>query len=212
MILIRGFITQKFFVSVMSFCLLGFLVPVNANGSESLDFFLGIKFDASSRNDRVSIAKDMLRDLQQFRSFLPIQKPSELEWINAEFEAIKGLGGNNASQSRMVSVLGSAEFQHKTIAATAQAVYDALECVINSQTRINREMFCWSVASFNITDSVWTDGIPILIRTGRLPNEVLASKKQPILFNPGTPTFFSKFGRSILEFIVIPYLGGRIQE
>jgi hypothetical protein len=92
-----------------------------------------------------------------------------------------------------------------------QAIVDALECVVNAQVALNREIFCWSVASFNITDSSWKEVIPILIKSGRLSKEVELPGKLIGSFNPASVVFYGA-GRNISEFIVIPYLGGKFRE
>ena len=211
MIFVWGCIARRFVIFAVFSCFMGLLAHPSANGSEVTDFWLGTKFDAGSRKNRIDVAKEMLKDFRQFRNYLPIQKPTELDWIKAEQEAVKGIKNREAMESRLSGLLGSVEFNHMTIGNLAQAIDDALECAASSQVALSREMFCWSVASFNITESSWGEGIPLLIKSRRLSKDVETPGKLIGLFHPGS-VFFDKAGRSILELIVIPYLGGTIQE
>lgn len=203
-------ISRLLLTLALAIYLMGLIGQAKANESAVTDFWIGNKFDGSLRKNRIDVAKEMLKDLQQFRNYLPVQKPTELDWIKAEREAL-GRSYSQAMHLRLLGLTESAEFKHMEISNLGQSIADALECVVNPQVALNREMFCWSVASFNISDSSWKEGIPILIKSGRLPKEVEPPGKNIGLFNPAS-VVFHRVGRNISEFIVIPYLGGKIRE
>ena len=208
-----------YFLVLFSFSSMGLSISTNAIAADkfaadTLGFYLGSKFDAGLRKDRVKVANEMLTNFREFTNHLPVQRPSELDWIKAEQAAINripGPEGPEAATQRTIGLFSSVEFQHMVLANLAKAVVDALECVANLGVSLGREMFCWSVASFNISDSSWDDGIPLLIRFERLPKDLKKLNRMIATAESGHWFLYKRAARSIQEFIVIPYLGGRIQ-
>lgn len=205
-----------YFLVLFSFGSMGLSISTNAIAADkfaadTLYFHLGLKFDAGLRKDRVKVANEMLTDFREFTNLLPVQRPSELDWIKAEQAAIRRIPGSEAANQRAMGLDRSVESQHMALANLAKAVVDALECVANLGVSLGREMFCWSVASFNISDSSWDDGIPILIQFERLPKDLKKLNRMIASAESEHWILYHRAARSIQEFIVIPYLGGRIQ-
>lgn len=200
-----------YFLVLFSFGSMGLSISTNAIAADTLDFYLGLKFDAGLRKDRVKVANEMLTDFREFTNLLPVQRPSELDWIKAEQAAINRIPKPEAATQRTIGLFSSVEFQHMVLANLAKSVVDALECVANLGVSLGREMLCWSVASFNISDSSWDDGIPLLIRFERLPKDLKKLNRMIATAESGHWFLYKRAARSIQEFIVIPYLGGRIQ-
>jgi hypothetical protein len=72
--------TSRFFLNlVFSVCISGTFGQAKANETAVSDFWVGTKFDGGLRKNRIDVAKEMLKDLRQFRNYLPVQKPAELE-------------------------------------------------------------------------------------------------------------------------------------
>ena len=73
-----------YFLVLFSFGSMGLSISTNAIAGDTLGFYLGLKFDAGLRKDRVKVANEMLTDFREFTNLLPVQRPSELDWIKAE--------------------------------------------------------------------------------------------------------------------------------
>lgn len=167
------------------------------------------KFDATSRKERGEIAKDLRERVHRLAQYLPSLKPQESAWLTQESEAIDRLGQSEAALSRRVQLATSPEFQHKKLHGALAAIRDALACAGDPSTSRSREMMCWSVGSFLLTDrAMFNDSISILRKAGRLPPDV---EKHAILGpeSLGFGYFYDLWGRGIQEYIVIPYLKGQ---
>ena len=102
----------------------------------------------------------------------------------------------------------SPELHHERLHGALTAIDDALSCAADAKASLSREMMCWSIASFLLTDqSMFDDSIRILLKAGRLPLD-LAEIKDTLI---GTDTLgygriYDYLGRRIQEYLVIPYL------
>jgi hypothetical protein len=168
----------------------------------------GGAFVWASKKDRMEIARDLKGSGLKLSSYLPNLKPSEIEWVRREREEIARLGKTDvdASNSRMRQLFSSPEFQQIRLQETLGELSAALDCVTNATSSLSKEMFCWSVASFHLTgSSIFQDAISILLRAGRLPDEV----KNKAHLGPedlGFGVIYGWWGRGIHEYILIPYL------
>ena len=138
-----------------------------------------------------------------------LPKPQESAWLTQESEAINRLGQSEAALSRRVQLGTSPEFQHEKLHSALAAIQDALACAGNPSNSLSREMMCWSVGSFHLTDrAMFNDSILILLKAGRLPPDL---EKRAILGpeSLGFGYFYDLWGRGIQEYIVIPHLKGQ---
>lgn len=167
------------------------------------------KFDATSRKERGEIAKDLREKVHRLAQYLPSPKPQESAWLTQESEAINRLGQSEAALSRRVQLGTSPEFQHEKLHSALAAIQDALACAGNQSNSLSREMMCWGVGSFLLTDrAMFNDSISILLKAGRLPPDV---EKRAVLGpeSLGFGYFYDLWGRGIQEYIVIPHLKGQ---
>lgn len=186
---------------------IGSTFPVQA---ADLSVLINGQFDATSKKDRAKIARDLLAEIQKLFQYLPTQKPQEAAWLKQEKEAIGKLDQAEAVTSRRVQMAMTPEFQQEKLHSTLTAIQDTLACAADPSSSLSREMMCWSVASFLLTDrAMFDDSISILLKAGRLPRDV---EKQAFLGSEslGFGYFYDVlWGRGIQEHIVIPYLKGQ---
>lgn len=212
-----GAVSRNFFISLREFC-----VSVGAGGIllfaspawavDASDLILG-KFDSSSRKQRTAIANDLLKNVQELSQYLPIQKPQEIEWTKQESNAIAKLRKSEIAGAnlRSVKLVESPEWQHEKLQSALTEIRDALLCASNQSISISREMMCWSVASFHLSDhNKFNDAVRILLSAGRLPEDAL--KKARIASESlGYGFFYHLYGRGILEYVIIPYLKSQVK-
>jgi len=197
--------------------LLSFLVSVSAMGfaADAGKLILG-KFDATSKKERIEIARDLLREVKMLSDYVATPKPSEIDWVLAELEAIDGLEGGDAWRERGRQLFDSAEYQNRALRNLLDKIESTLVCVTGEDpsiegTGIEQEMLCWSLASFALsTRSTIDDAIPVLIKHGRLPKDIKA--KADLLVGTNYSDLWDWWGRGVHEFIVIPYLQGKITK
>lgn len=194
---------NRFCIAVAAGTLLLAALPARAAGAG--DLILG-QFDATSRKERAEIARDLREKVQKLAQYLPTQRPQESAWLKEESDSIDRLGKSDAEISRRVKLGESPEFQHEKLHNILTAIRDALSCAAEQSNSISREMMCWSVGSFHLTNrSAINDAVLILVRAGRLPRDV---DKQAMLGSEslGFGYFYDMWGRGIQEYVVIPYL------
>lgn len=166
------------------------------------------KFDASSKNERSEIARDLGKKIKTLLQLLPSPSPRESDWLKQEREAIDKIESSDARVARQSQLLRSPELQHERLHAALTTISDALSCAADAKASLSREMMCWSLASFLLTDqSMFNDSVRILKQAGRLPTDL--DKKDISLIGPETLGYgfvYNHLGRGIQEYLVIPYL------
>ena len=196
--------TNRSYIALTAGILL--LAALPARAVDASDLING-KFDATSRKERREIAKDLGERVHTLAQYLPSLKPQDSAWLTQENEAIDRLGQSEAALSRRVQLGTSPEFQHEKLHNSLAAIRDAIACAGDPSTSLSREMMCWSVGSFLLTDrDMFNDSISILIKAGRLPRDV---EKHAISPSLGFGYFYNLWGRGIQDYIVIPYLKGQ---
>jgi hypothetical protein len=142
-------------------------------------------------------------------------KPSEIDWVLAEQEAISGLKGTDAWYERSNQLYQSAEFQNLKLRSLLDNIKRSLLCVTGEDpsiedTSISQEILCWSLADRDLsTRSTIDDAISILIKHDRLPIDI-AEKAE--LREGDYSAYYDWWAHGINEYIVIPYLQGKITE
>lgn len=168
-------------------------------------------FDSQSRDARIDVARDALKHVRVLADFLPTHKITEVKWIEKERAEIAKLNNSKAENSRLVKLFGGPEFQHQKLDGLLKTILDALECAANPNVELKGEMLCWSVASFNMTDSVTlTDSIRILRNSGILPANIVQQAELSDVNGLGDE--YTWLGRGMQEYILIPYLAGKIKK
>ncbi|WP_041280593.1 hypothetical protein [Desulfosudis oleivorans] len=169
------------------------------------------EFDATSKNERQKIAKDIIGQIEKLSSYLSTPKPSEIKWVNNERVAIDKLKGTDAWTERIQKLYESPEFQQQKLKSHLDNIIDSLQCVTNENVNLKSEILCWAVASHHLSDeTTLNDSIMILKRSGLLPEDIV--KKADITESLGYGAKYNWFARGINEYIIIPYLSGRINE
>lgn len=168
-------------------------------------------FDSSSRKERQDIARSVLSHTEELSAFVPRLSPSERSWVIAEQAEAQQIKDEAARNQRFIRLHESQEFQQHKIKAILDAAMDALQCVVNTSVGIRREMLCWSMASFQLSDAETLNyAIQNLIHHARLPKNIAEKAQLPLV--SGFSTKFTWYSRGMLEYIVIPYLAGRIER
>jgi len=169
------------------------------------------EFDASSKKERREIAKDLLSLIEKLASYLATPKPSEIAWVNKETVAIDKLRGTDAWRERITQFYESPEFQQQKLKSLLDNIKTGLQCVNNDKVNLKSEILCWAVASHNLSDkSTLDDSIMILKRNGRLPKDI--ADKAGLFEVTGYSARYDWYARGINQYIVIPYLSGRISK
>ena len=176
--------------------------PLLAFAADPSDLING-DFDATSRKERSEIARELLNYVENLSIYVTTPKPSEIEWLDAEQQAIAKLKETDAWSGRMAQLYDSPEFQHQKLYGLLDDIKTQLGCVIGEDTILRREILCWSITSLRLSDrTTFDDAITILKRHGKLPEDI----------PDGYGEFYGWYASGINEYIVIPYLRGSIRE
>lgn len=191
--------------------LLPFLVSVSVTGfaADAGDLILG-GFDGASKKERLEIARDILGRVEKLSNYVATPKPSEIAWVHTEQEAIASLKGTDAYDERVRQLYQSPEFQNLKLRILLDGIENTLQCVTSDDTNLRKEILCWSRASLDLSNrATLDDAIMILKKHDRLPKDI-ADKAELGLGNYSED--YDWMARGINEYIVIPYLQGRIME
>ena len=185
------------------------LLVANAFAADSASLISG-EFNAKQKIERTEIAKDIKSQIDLLDSYLPNLKPSEIEWIDQERIAIKKLEGTDAWSARLTQFYESPEFQQQKLKNLLGSIKSNIDCIMNEKVNLNTEMLCWTVTSYNLSDrSTFDDSIMTLKKHTKLPNDIV--KKAGLWEASGYGAKFETYARGIIEYIVIPYLAGKIK-
>lgn len=179
---------------------------------------IGGKFTIQSHIVRGEIARDLLGKVQRLSDLLPNPTPSESDWVKQEGVDIEKLDDRSeAKNHRRLRYVESPEFRHVNLHIMFTNILQSLSCAAAPNTSLSMEMYCWSIASFYLTDlEFFNYSIHVLIKSGRLPlpsniadhsnfGIVLGSKEL------GYGYWLNTYGRGIHGYIVNPYLNGHIK-
>ena len=176
--------------------------------ASSLSLLTG-ELDAKSRTARVKVASELLADLERLSSLVQSPRPSESAWVESEQAQIAKIKDSEAALGRVTQLHKTAEFQQSKVYAHLQETKNALLCVIQSPATLQREMFCWSVASFLLDESdVFDYGIDVLVKAKRLPGDL--HRKVGTGTIEGIQLRNRWLSRGIQQHIMFPYLRGEV--
>lgn len=169
-------------------------------------------FDAASRKERREIGLSFLKRIEKLSAFVPQPTPSENTWVVAEKNEIDKITDGSAKSARLVRYVQSPEFQQSKLKSFLESTIGHLLCVTASNN-IRREMLCWAQASSNLLDqSVVDEAIKVLIRHGRVPQDIDNKAEIFVGKDLGYGYFYADYSRGIIKYIVVPYLAAQIKE
>ena len=156
--------------------LVTFLASASVTGfaANSNDLILGT-FNAASKKERLEIARDILGQIEKLSNYVATSKPADITWFLTEQESIAQLDGTDAQGARIIQLHETPEFQNLQLRNLLDNIEHMLQCVIavDVHESIEREIFCWSVISLDLSDrSTIDDAIPILVKHDRLPKYI----------------------------------------
>lgn len=185
-----------------------------AQAADSSDLING-KFNAASHKARGEIARDILTMVRHLYSYVPTPKPTESAWVEQEGNEINKLvtlGETKAADSRRIQYYESPEFQQQTLHNALADLQNALSCAAAPSTPFRKEIMCWSVASFLLTNhDLFNNSIPILLKAGRLSKDAIDAGASIHNGPLGFGATYEWYGRGIHEYIVIPYLKDQLK-
>ena len=194
--------------------LVTFLASASVTGfAANTGDLIGGTFDATSKKERLEIAREILGDIEKLSNYVATSKPADITWILTEQEAIDQLKGTPAWSARIIQLHETPEFQNLKLRNLLDNIEHMLQCVIGVDViwSIEREIFCWSVISRDLSDrSTIDNAIPILIKHDRLPKDIEDKAGLSVITNYSD--FYDWYGTGIHAHIVIPYLQGKITE
>jgi hypothetical protein len=157
-----------------------------------------------ARPARLELARTLSTQVRVLSDRLPIPRPSDSAWVDAEQAARKPLDAS-ASASRSLQMYETPEFQHVALYNHLREIHSGLDCVTQQGVQLRREVFCWGVVSYLLGDHIrLNDGVRILHRAGRLPTDITSQAKVGSL--DGFALFWGIQSRQIQESILLPYL------
>ena len=176
--------------------------------ANSLGLITG-EIEAKSRTARAKVASELLTDVDRLASLVQSPRPSETAWVESEQAQIAKIKDTDISLSRVTQLHKSAEFQQSKVYSHLQEIRSALNCVIQAPPTLQREMFCWSVASFLLDESdIFSYGIDILVTAKRLPEDL--PRRGGVTTLEGIQLRNRWFSRGIQQHIMFPYLRGEV--
>ena len=129
--------------------------------------------------------------------------------MESEQIAIEKLKGTDAWTERIQKFYESPEFQQQKLKSHLNNIINSLQCVTNEKINLKSEILCWAVASHSLSDELTLNfSIMILKRSRRLPEDI--AKKAGLNESLGYGANYNWYARGINEYIIIPYLSGRI--
>jgi hypothetical protein len=187
--------------------LLGLVASVSAVASVSSEEhwflnLLGIAPDASSKAGRQSIARALAQDLLELER-------SSLDYLGKEARK-EGLDSpkGEAWKSKAMSFSTSTEYQLESFHNGLAHILEALDCVLDSNSSISRELYCWAYTNWALTDSgIYNDGIYYLHQNNAID---FSPEIREQFFLDGAQDdpwgWYHMLGRAIQEHIVLPLI------
>jgi hypothetical protein len=200
------FIIICFFISSQAFC---------AEISEWRTALTSGKFNKNSKKERQAIAQGLLDHLDQLNAYVPNLKPSELEWIDKEKQALDKLEGD-AWMQKLMKIEWAPETHTKTIKLYLKAVLESLnEIVGNKDLTLREEVLCWAhIVLILIKDTTFNESLAVLEKNGRI--QLTKDIKDRLLLADGKSVglwvIYNLYGEYIQLYIVLPYLRGEISK
>ena len=154
--------------------LLVVLFPVMSFAGDAT-YLLDGGFNANSKEERVEVASGLSDEIDKLRAYVPTPKPSEIEWVKSEEEAIEKImkTGENVGTQRIINLYTSPEWNHELLYSTLSNIQSSLDCLKNPKVSLKNETLCWAVTAHNISNRHAINGpIGILVKDKRLPKDI----------------------------------------
>ncbi|MDE0062218.1 MAG: hypothetical protein OXP09_16370 [Gammaproteobacteria bacterium] len=158
-------------------------------------------FDWQEAAHRTAIAKDLLRRLNLLASVVPPQSPQQQTLVLDEMAALDKLG-TEAPPRRRSRLFMSRGYQHYRLLELIEETRGDLECIL-AAADIREEMHCWSLAAQHFGDEARLDLALSMLRSARL---IPKDGQMPVTAQD-PEVWYGEYGRGILQYIVVPYLG-----
>lgn len=175
-------------------------------------FFLNLEGD--TRANRLKAATGMLRQIESSISLIAVQKPSELEWLDAERAEISRISDLNIKIQRSEKFLQSPEFRHQLYLRELNNARNALRCITGQVNILFQEVYCWTLlleVFINSTDL--DESIAALRANGRLPKDYDFFTGRASNSNTDSKLSFvyTYASKRIVNKIITPYFEGSLK-
>jgi hypothetical protein len=165
------------------------------------------QLDVRAAATRAGAATDLLSEVNAVLVHLAPPTSAERAAVTSELASIGALEDPVAVNARMHQLQRTVPYQKDRLHIALTTVKEALECAADSQSGTRREMSCWAIAAYHLSDrNLFDDAIPVLRKAGAFQaGEGAAALKWASL-----RMRMNGYGRGIQENLVIPYLKGDI--
>ncbi len=168
-------------------------------------------FNNQSKRERREIAVSVLKQIRELNNYIPSLKQSEIDWYFKESESIKLIKDEKGRMERLIKLHETPEHNTLTIKQVLDNIIFSLNKVINNDLMLKEEMYFLAWASLQLTDNETVEqSMYSLIKSGKVPNDI---NKYVQLggIGEGGSNVMVWYGRGIYQYIIIPYLGGKIK-
>ena len=199
--------SMSHFVHAGSLVVLG-AAPVFAGHADQL---IDGKFNATSRKARLEIAADLRQRTTDLLSYISIPTPNAVDWVLSEQREIEKIQNTQAQSERQEKLYDSPDFQQVKLRAELLEIIHALNEIMKQNISTRVEMAYWCRVSLGLTNNEsMNDAIRILIQSGRLPSDL--PNKVKLGGAIGYTGVLGWWGRGIQEYLIIPYLEGKLRK
>jgi hypothetical protein len=211
--------TNNNFQHMLRKCVLIFFAPVfflsSVMAQETTStalFFLDLEGD--TRANRLKAATGMLKQIESSISLIAVQKPSELEWLDAERAAISNISDITIKIQRRFSLLQSPEFSHQKYFNELDSARDSIKCILEEANTLYREVYCWTVLLQVFIHSTDLDEYTDILRAnGRLPknHHFFTGRASNSNTDSKLSFVYTQAGKRIVDKIIRPYFEGNLK-
>jgi hypothetical protein len=128
------------------------------DGSWKRDLVMGT-IDVSSRESRSEVARGLLAEIEKIDAYLPALRPEQIAWLEKENSALERLSGD-AFYEKISSISRSPESQLQSLKSLLGSMIENLSCAANTSISESRELECWLVSVYEMTNgSIVNDAI-----------------------------------------------------
>jgi hypothetical protein len=170
--------------------------------------------EGDTRANRLKAATGMLRQIESSISLIAVQKPSELEWLDAERAAISKISDMNIKIQRQIKYLESPEFAHQKYLNELDSARNSLKCILEKVNTLFKEVYCWTVLLQVFMHSTDLDEFTAVLRAnGRLPknNHFFISGINNSNTVSNLSFVYTRAGERIVDKIIRPYFEGNLK-
>jgi hypothetical protein len=174
--------------------------PVETAPPSAWDLVHPDGFDASDREQRRQLARDLLDRVLLLAAVIPPQAAEQLQRLEEEQAALDDLG-ERASARRRARFYLSRAYQHRQALALLDGVMESLTCARDSAD-LPGEMLCWARSSgYLLNEDRLHTALGVLRDARMLPRDadMPVEARHPLVW-------YGEYGRGILTLVVIPHL------